>query len=537
MVNSKKLLRLVLVAGVFAVLALIAHGYSSSFPDPDSFYHIRHTWLYRTSGLFQTQFPWVQYSAINQYASDIWYGFHIITLPFSYFKNLIAGIETGGIVITIISLLLIYWALARLKIKWPLFWSLLFVLISADVLYRMTMFRPHPLSIGLTLLLFSFLQETKNSPNNNWGTVSLFLISALFSWIHLALSWIPILTLLVVNFVRLIQKLAIQWKNILAMTSGILAGLILRPNFIGAAKLAYIQVVQLALEKNLPLKFGRELTPFVWQNFVDQLIPISLLILFGLLFLIWTISKKKFSSEKNDLTMILSSLILCLIFFALTFTVARRSNEFFVGFGAIFAGHIFTQYSRLTEPERRTLSKSWQANAVWILIILALIYAPLKTLQRFNTYMTNAFNPETLRESALWLKNNTQPKEIVFNIHWDRFGNFFFWNQKNYYINGMDPIFEYAYNPSLYWKNHFLHIDKLFLENGIAYICGEIRCTQDKVEDVYDVLTKDFKASYIVLEKNRNPQLRKYLENASGFKNVFETSNEIIFKILPRIAG
>ena len=75
----------------------------------------------------------------------------------------------------------------------------------------------------------------------------------------------------------------------------------------------------------------------------------------------------------------------------------------------------------------------------------------------------------------------------------------FYWNQNNYYIGGMDPIFQYAYNPTLYWKFHYLSNDDVTKNT-----CGAIACTASMLENTHTVLVNDFKAKYIVLEKQRN---------------------------------
>lgn len=526
MKDKNNVVRVVLISAVFLTIALLFNFSYSKIPDTDSFYHIKHSELYRKEGLLTKDFPWAQYSAINKFSADIWYGFHILIIPLTYFKNLIAGIKFGGFAITFVSLSLAAFAFWRLKVKWPLFWVFIFAFSSADLLFRLTMLRPHPISLGLSLLLFAFLINRKKASDaeNKIAIKELLSIAAIgfvFSWIHLALSWVPILIILIINVVRLTQKLKIEWRKIGAVFLGMALGLFLRPNPLGAAKLAYIQVVQLALEKQseIPLRFGRELTPFHWENFVDQLIPIFVLLAIAVGFLIWlTVKKGGWSLPAELKTSVLSGLVLTFIFVYLTFGVARRSNEIFIGFAVIFISLIFTHYQKVIRVIQSILTA---------VIAIALIYMPIKTIYRFSTYTANAFEPNKFRELSLWLKENAQPKEVVFNIHWDRFAQLFFWNQNNYYINGMDPIFQYAYDPSLYWKTHFLAIDQ-----ATSFTCGEIRCTQEMAKDTYEVLKNDFKASYIVVEKRRNPKLFDYLEKAEGFKKVFESSGDTIFKIL-----
>ena len=78
---------------VFSAIALFFHAYYPNISDPDSFYHIRHASLYRENGILNSNFPWVTKSAIGKFGADIWYGFHILLIPFTYGDNLIRNIK------------------------------------------------------------------------------------------------------------------------------------------------------------------------------------------------------------------------------------------------------------------------------------------------------------------------------------------------------------------------------------------------------------------------------------------------------------
>ena len=320
------------------------------------------------------------------------------------------------------------------------------------------------------------------------------------------------------------QKQEVSGRKYLAVILGLIAGWILRPNPIGAARLAYIQVVKLLFEKqsNIPLRFGRELTPFVWENFVDQLIPITIIALTAAAFIGWFYWRKTWSASDADTKgPIISAAALAGVFFLLTFGVARRSNELFIGFAVIFAALVFTYMLK------NTLRYDWPHYFAAILVILAVIYMPFKTIYRFDTYLAGTFEIDRFKAVSEWLNKNSQPEEIVFNIHWDRFAQLFYWNQRNYFINGMDPIFEYTYDPALYWKTHFLAIDA-----GTTHTCGKIKCTAEEVEPTPQVLKNDFGASYILVEKHRSPKVFEYLNSAPDFQKSFEDQRDALFKIL-----
>ncbi|MBI2024565.1 MAG: hypothetical protein HYT03_00525 [Candidatus Harrisonbacteria bacterium] len=512
---NKKLLLSILV--VIAV-AFALHASIPGIPDTDAFYHIRHSWLYRAGGIFQSSFPWTQYSVINQYSADIWYGFHILIIPFTFFSDLIKGMTTGGFAVNLAAVFLVFAALSRLKVKWPLFWTFLFWFASADVLFRLTMLRPHPLSMGLSLIIFAYLA----TPRTKYTLPIIFFSAATISWIHLSLSWLPILVGLAVAGVAILKKEIQPIKNALLIIPGILLGWVLRPNFLGAAKIAYIQVVQLVVEKQFGaefLRFGRELRPFVFENFADQLVPISVLMTLGICLIFWKVFLKKIKTA----TATWASLGLAVLFFTLAFTLARRANDIFIGFAAIFLGLLFTELFM----EKRLFTAKWVMPVLTTTVAIILVAMPIKNIYRFGTYLQNVFDPQRFSEASKWLIKNSQPGEIVFSPNWDRFGPLFFWNWQNYYINGMDPIFEFAYDQSLYWKTHFLSVDQ-----GAAITCGMVRCRAGEAEDTHLVLKRDFKASYIIVEKTRSPRLYEYVAKTDGFKKVFETVSEGVFKIL-----
>ena len=493
---------------VILIFSAILHSSISKITDADSFYHIRHSWIYGTEGLFNSAFPWTQYSIIGKIGADIWYGFHMLILPLTLFGNLLAGIKIGAAAVTAGSLLLAFWAFRRLKVPLPLFWVFLLAFASADLLYRLTMMRPHPLSLALTLLIFSYLvtEKTKKS------YLVIFLASAAFSWIHLALSWLPIAVLVVIAAAEWISTNRIIWQPYLLSFGGLLAGAILRPNPFGAIKIAYIQVVQLFIEKlgsDLPLRFGKELSPFVFENFVDQLVPITVLIFVAAVIALGAIKNR----------VVWASFALTILFFLLSFTAARRANDIFIGFAVVFLALVFSEHSaaRKKLPPLLTLA-----------IVIVMIIMPIKNVYRFSTYQVNAIDPLRFQLVGEWLQKNSQPGEIVFNIHWDRFGELFFWNHQNYYINGMDPIFEYAYGPSYYWKTHFFAIDAA----GNGYTCPQIRCTLPETVDNAKVIKKDFKASYLVVEKLRSPNIYNYFSKSPAFKKAFETERDVVFKVL-----
>ena len=174
----------VLAIILFAVVAAIFHFSSPNLADNDSFYYIRLSQLYRDRGIFNANFPWTYYSTMRVYSSSLWYGFAIFLIPFTYAGNLILGIKIAGAILTAAALFIFYWIMKRHRLKWVFLWPFLILFSAPNILYRYLMVRPQLISVGLGVLLFSFLISG--------GFWSVFLISAGVSWFHLNFAWLPI---------------------------------------------------------------------------------------------------------------------------------------------------------------------------------------------------------------------------------------------------------------------------------------------------------------------------------------------------------
>jgi hypothetical protein len=513
-----KILKFALPMVIFLAFAAVFYFGYPNINDADSLYHIRHAWVYRTSGLLNSDFPWTQYSVIKSLGADLWYGFHLLLIPFTFFKDLLLGIKISGIFLTAGSLLIYFLILKKLTIRWPLFWSLIMALAAPDMLFRVTMMRPHILTFALAMLFFYFLIS---SHRHRYAAV--FLTAFGVSFMHLALAWLAILIFSAVTIVKIISRRSLDLISnfyfLISIFFGLILGWLLRPNPFGAIKLAYIQVIQLMIEKfkEAPLRFGAELQPADWSIVTNQFVPVLLLFIPAVIFF-WRLPRERKTAA------MWGSLILSLIFFFLTAFAARRSVDFWLGYTFIFIGLIVT-----------AVSKERISAALRILGVLGGL-AVMATMV-FNSfvissiYRRQAIPPDKFKMVSWWLEKYSQPGDIIINLHWDNFGALFFWNQKNYYVGGMDPMFQYAYDQSLYWKINFPETDRFVFEEGVIYTCGSIRCTAEDVVDLRTALKNDFRARYVLMEPRRNPRLKDALDKARGFENVYQTDTETVYKI------
>ncbi|MBI2075481.1 MAG: hypothetical protein HYT82_02325 [Candidatus Harrisonbacteria bacterium] len=516
-----------LILPFLAILAatLLFHGLTSGIPDPDSFYHLRHSWLYRTTTLLDTAFPWTYYSSIRTLGGDIWYGFHILLIPLTYFRDLVTGIKVGGVLFTLTLLSTVLWIAKRHKFAMSYFWPLFFFLAIPNVLFQYLMVRPHVLSLAFAMLLLSFFARGK------WWHV--LLASTAITFFHLGFFWIgPFIALAVLSIqvaaaiVKKIQRtnlasIPIGWLNALLVFFGTALGALLRPHPIAAAKLAYIQIIKLLFEKTggAPLSFGRELAP----------LPIGELATTSTIFLIlWVaslvaiaVAYVNFRERWNNVPaserlFLLSTAAISGAFFILTALIARRSLVQWEAFGALMIAATYTHL----------FSQKAKEYALGVLAIAFVVMIPYAVYRHNLNVRYTTFPYEWLKGASEWLNANSAPGEVVFNTHWDNFAPLFFRNQKNYYLGGMDPIFQYDYSPQLYWKFYYLSKDLM-----TAQTCGAYPCSDGAREDTYTVLTRDFNAKYILVEPWRNPKLTAYLSGDARYKKVFEAKTEQVFRV------
>src|SRR3989344_2955608 len=139
------------------LISAFFHFRSPNIPDPDSLYHLRHAWLYRTGSMVDTGFPWTYYSVIRLLGADLWYGFHLFLTPFTYFGDLLFGNKAVGIFMTAGLLLIFGWILKRHQISLPFFWPFIFFFSVPNALFQLLMVRPHLLSLALSIALLSVL--------------------------------------------------------------------------------------------------------------------------------------------------------------------------------------------------------------------------------------------------------------------------------------------------------------------------------------------------------------------------------------------
>ncbi|MFA6551861.1 MAG: hypothetical protein WCV41_05020, partial [Patescibacteria group bacterium] len=314
------------------------------------------------------------------------------------------------------------------------------------------------------------------------------------------------------------------WKKSFAVLAGIAIGVLARPNPVGSLKLAYIQIIKLlqAKQEDAILLFGSEIFPLKWYTLVENFLAFTILWMVSIL-IFFAFYKKYFRQDSAEKKIFISSnLVLSVLFFGMTMLTARRAHDFWMIFGAMMIAGVF--HSIISRKYSNDFIKTAFISLLAVVFVFLAFYTPYKSL---STLRSRGTPPDTFKKASIWLKENSDNKDIVFNMHWSDFPMLFFWNKKNYYIGGMDPIFQYSYSSPLYWKFHYLSSDQVTKKT-----CGATACTAEMLEDTYFVLKNEFEAKYIVLQKYVNPAVYQYLNSdTEHYEKKLDLDSESVFLI------
>ena len=517
---GRNLSRFLMFSAVALVVSLFLQFQSPGIPDPDSFYHFRHAALYADKGLWMTDFPWLAYSIINRYSADIGYGFHFLLIPFTLLGNDVFGLKLAAALACAVVLILVYWVMRRHRVAFDFAWPFLLLFLAPPMVFTFLMTRPQTLTMGFLALLLSFL--VLGSP---WAVL---LASFAISFVHLNVFPVIPAVVLVVGLTQLVTERRWEWRKWLAALGGIGLGWLLRPNPIGVAKLEYVQIVvhELVRHQRTPLMFGQEWTPVSPAALSAFLYFLLFWITTAVVFVI-AASLRRIGASPRDRTLLWSSLLLSAVFFAATVLVTKRTTPLWATCAVIFSAKAFTC---LLDPLDKRPDRFLKEEArLLIAFSLAAVFA-LMVWDGVNQHVLQrrwpGIPPRRLQAAADWLGRNSRPGDVVFNVDWGLFPELFFWGPQNRYVSGLDPIFLYAYDQSLYWQSHHLAAD----DTG-AYTCGVMVCAPEKREDTYTVLKRDFRASHIVLSPSRSPALDSYLRRDPRFALGFRDAGVAVYKL------
>lgn len=442
----------------------------------DGFFHIKYSAILADEG-FISDLPWLQYTIHRDAYRDHHLLFHYLVIPFT-FGDLMLGGKIAAVTFASVMGLALYSLLNSAGVRYPSLWSLAAILSSHTFLFRMSLLRVQSLSLALLLLIFLFMMKRKY--------MLVYFVSILFVWLY---DGFPLL--IVFSFVFFISGWLVDKKLDMKMLYvpllGIATGLLVNPYFPENIMSFIYNIERTLFESPSGIKLGHEWYPYKTWYLVKNSMPVFVIFPLTLLFLPLV---KKITREEY------AAFCLNLVFFILTLK-SRRFIEYWPVFAFLSASLIIGRRVR------------GRYVVVGFLLFLPLMNINIRAAVEENK---SYHDPVRYEGASKWFDKNTSQGDIVFNADWDDFPFLFFYNHKNYYIVGLDPMYLYTYDS-----------DKSELYRQV---------TRGKKDDPAGIIMEEFNSRYVFLDKGHKALYKKLKKDPMAQK-VFSDKGGYIFRLLP----
>lgn len=436
------LIVLLVVFGIFCALEF--NSENPYFSGYDSFYHVGMAKYIMEHGL-PHQFPYLYFTTLNQNFTDNHLLFHLLLIPFVKLMGEVVGPKIFIALMVGLSFTFLYVLLRRMNFRYALpFTALAFLLESCDFYFRQAFVRDPAPSLFFLMLAIYFLYRKKLWP--------LTILAFLYGWLYTGGGFLFLIVLLIIyGVVTLVlgKKLDLKLVAFPIVATGL--SLIINPYFPANINSIFLQVWQTGI--GAKQYSGGEWYPYdTWFWLSISYLP--LLIFVGSVIIAL---RQRLNVNRFTWTMFLFALFLLLMEWK-----AKRFVEYWPFFG-IFSGillagkqveqwgsQIFRCYTSQSYKKHPGQSIAI-AFLLGVLLVTSCIYANTQWSKAWHDTSSKAdFNVDAAQGAHNYLIEHSQPGDIVFTDDWDVFPLYFFLNQKDYYIVGLDPEFMNQYNAKLY---------------------------------------------------------------------------------------
>lgn len=505
------------------VVALASLGYiqwSWFIADPDSFYHIKMAILMSRYGIIH-DFPYLPFTVLQNIFIDHHLLYHLLLVPFVAIWQPIIGAKILQVLMASTIILVFYLILLKLKIKFPLFFSLV-LLVSPAFVFRMSLIKAQPLSIIILLIGLLLIIKRKS--------LLLALLSFIYVWTYGGWVFLPVVCLIFVftdathfqkenssilrNAICFIKSFVIKLfssKNIFLVGScwlGALAGLVINPYFPRNINFYLIQTFQIPFTAGNKIILGTEWHHISQITFLTSLLLPLILICLGI---VMTCTYKPKLDLKSKFL-----LALTLIFILATFK-SQRNVEYLTPITLMASAMIITismATSKFSEDAAvfRQKIMPFVRLKIWALFIILISLTCLCATAINVKFVLGKARFDSFEQASKFIASRSQPGDIIYHSSWDQFPALFYFNDQNRYVSGLDPTFLYSSNPLLYEKMTDLSYGK-------------------RKEEAYNIIKDDFHAKYI-FTASRWTKFIETVENDSRFKKVYSDKNATVYEVL-----
>jgi hypothetical protein len=471
---------------LYAIIYLPAAGVSTL---DDHFFHFRIAKLFRQQGWSAlTDFHWVYF--VKNYQDGMRFGFslfQLVLIPFTFFSNEILGLKLADILQISLVTGTFYYVLRKIRAPYAYFYLLIFIS-SYYMSARFMAGRAFAL-ISILVMLEMYLAAAKKY-------YQFFIVSLIHVLWHQSTFFFPLGIGLIVEVIRMMQYQVFKVKTLIMGALAMVCGMAFFPEyprnlfswFSDVWRIHSVGVLDVEGIKNIE---GIELKPME----LDKLVNISEIFFFlamlgaGLMIFRYLQQKgiikmsnsqiagdevrKRDDEDENLLELLLFSQALFLLGCLLgTIAFSGRFSDFYLT-GSIFLGAIAV--TLIIKNRMITVSKQAGLFFRTVLLVFFVVFASVSLFNFHTNAMTKDFRH--FQQAAEWISRQANPREIVFVDNWGFFSIMFFFNDKNYYSFGMEPMATLDYSPELFWKWFNLHENKMYCEK-------EYNCVKEKEEMV-----------------------------------------------------
>lgn len=493
--------------------------YNHTLADPDSFYHAKMALLMREQGVVR-DFPWLgNFTVLGDSFTDQHFLYHLILIPFVSILHPIVGLKLATVILAGLFVLTFYFFIRRQGVRFPAVFALA-LLLMGPLVFRISLPKAPSLSlillfIGLWLIIkgrwrlafpFAFFYVWA------YGGFPLIIITSglyLIVEIETGIISAPLRRLKLKKL--LFPKAA--WLTFFSTVAGVFSGLVLNPYFPQNLEFYRYQLVEIGMRNyHNVIGVGGEWYPYgLFSLFTDS---IFLTIFLIIALTIFVINWRKQSRREI--------FFFCLTIFFLILTIkSRRYVEYYVPLGCLFSLTVIGRYLTTIKLDQLAKNCLHLPKRVQAVLFLALVYffitVPALMVKNFMNDMNDLKNgiPYTkFSRASAWLKEHSQPKEIVVHSSWDEFPTLFYHNDFNTYIGGLDQTFMYLYNKELHRK-------------WVDLTTGNL------TENIAQTIRQDFQARYVLVSQKHDAMKRALAKDRQIVKR-YEDDEASVYEVLEK---
>jgi hypothetical protein len=427
--------------------------------DFDGYYHIKWSrllWDGIRTRHFPPAFSWLPLTTLNPRSYvDHHLLFHFLQIPFTWLGDLRLGAKISATLFASLAVFSCYWLIVRYRINYALVWLVALLACSAPFLYRMNMAKAPPFAIiYLVIGLYLFFER-------KYGLLApLAFVFALTYDMFVLLGLAALIWVIVIGW----SERRFEWRPLLWVLVGSLAGLIINPYFPRNLHLLYEHVIIKVTAQDFSTKVGLEWYPYdSWEFMINCLVAFAamltgyiafdgsdrkrfgrqlFLLIFATALMIMTMRWKRFAEYWPPFAVLFAAFSLEPIFLGARSAVSRLPSDLLEELEP-FLDRQGTEGA--AAAERRELMQTIKAGAVAIVLGVVLFFNLSATAKDIG----KSSKHEYYRNGIAWMRSNVPAGQMVFNTDWDDFPRLFYYDPTHVYVTGLDPTYLLDKNPEL----------------------------------------------------------------------------------------